>query len=129
MCHRLGCYGLDDLIVAGREVVWYQNTGSATAPKLGASQLLVRGSLDFHVEIPDAERTAPTRSYSVCVVDFDADGRFDLLLGNHCIILHAVCLQHPWFDGEQYGRLIYCLIPTQIGELQAMLPSDCSMRR
>jgi hypothetical protein len=75
-----------DLIVGADDgsVVWHRNIGSATQPKLAAAQKLIdvspvgwRG---------DSERQPGQWGLRVkpCVVDWNGDGRLDLLLGDYC---------------------------------------------
>jgi hypothetical protein len=76
--------GKPDLIVGAGDgsVVWYRNEGTATAPKLAAAQVLVPPSpspwRDDKARHPNdwGVRVKP------CVVDWDGDGRLDLLLGD-----------------------------------------------
>jgi hypothetical protein len=75
-----------DLIVGTDDgsVVWYRNVGSATEPKLEAARTLVGKS---PVGWGGDDRRGP-RDWGLrvkpCVVDWDGDGRLDLLLGDLC---------------------------------------------
>jgi len=75
--------GLDDLVVGrGSDVVWYRNTGTKGRPVFEAPRLLasnIRASWRGY-ERPDNE---PASFHAICVADFNADGRLDLLLGDN----------------------------------------------
>ncbi len=78
--------GLLDLLVGGGEggVVWHRNTGTAQKPQLAAAQQLIAKSPAPWSN--DANRRATdwgVRS-KICVVDYDRDGRLDVLLGDYC---------------------------------------------
>ncbi len=78
--------GKPDLIVGAGDgsVVWFRNTGTAQSPRFAAAQTLVPpsprpwsddkalGPADWGVRVKP------------CVVDWDGDGRLDLLLGDVC---------------------------------------------
>jgi hypothetical protein len=72
-------------LLAGRkgDIVWYRNTGEKGRPELQKPEILVSagdGSLG------DQRRDdQPARYHAICVADFNADGRLDLLLGDHFV--------------------------------------------
>jgi hypothetical protein len=75
-----------DLIVGAEDgsVVWYRNVGNATDPKLEGARTLIGkspigwGGDDNRRESDWGLRVKP------CVVDWNGDGRFDILLGDRC---------------------------------------------
>jgi hypothetical protein len=85
--------GKPDLVVGAGDgsVVWFRNEGTARKPRLAAAKVLVppspspwrddraRGRADWGVRVKP------------CVVDWDGDGRLDLLLGDLC----GGCEQRP----------------------------------
>jgi hypothetical protein len=78
--------GLLDLIVGSAEgnVHWYRNSGTAARPELEPSkQLLGESPLGWK---GDEARRAGDWGLRVkpCVVDFNGDGKLDLLLGDRC---------------------------------------------
>ena len=78
--------GKPDLVVGSGDgsVVWFRNEGTASSPKLAAAQVLVPPSpspwRDDKARRPNdwGVRVKP------CVVDWDGDGRLDLLVGDLC---------------------------------------------
>jgi hypothetical protein len=77
--------GLADLIVGCGDgsVLWYRNVSTAKAPKLGAATTLVAASSFGSKHPPDASaRDKPCMRAKVCVVDWNGDGRLDLLVGD-----------------------------------------------
>jgi hypothetical protein len=80
------CDGRPDLVVGGGSgsVVWFRNEGKPKEPKLAAAQVLVppspSGWNDDKARRPNewGVRVRP------CVVDWDGDGKLDLLIGDLC---------------------------------------------
>ena len=77
-----------DLVIGSGDgsVVWYRNVGENAKPKFGARQELIparSGSifLTQYVE-PDEELLSSVRA-QIAVVDYDGDGRLDLLVGDY----------------------------------------------
>src|SRR5262249_36246002 len=65
-------------------VVWYRNAGTPRAPKLEAARPLIGPS---PIGWGDDERRKPGAwglRVKPCVVDWDGDGRLDILLGGRC---------------------------------------------
>lgn len=91
--------GTPDLVVgdADGRVVWFRNEGTAREPRLAAAQVLVppspspgrddsaRGPADWGIRVKP------------CVVDWDGDGRPDLLLGDLC----GGCERQPSRNAEE----------------------------
>jgi hypothetical protein len=78
--------GLLDLIVGSAEgnVLWYRNTGTSARPELEAGkELLGESPLGWK---PDSSRRPGDWGLRVkpCVVDYNGDGKLDLLLGDRC---------------------------------------------
>jgi hypothetical protein len=78
--------GLLDLIVGWGDgsVVWYRNVGSRTAPKLAKGFTLVPAAPppNYDANAPPSRDTKPGVRAKVCVVDWNGDGRLDLLVGD-----------------------------------------------
>jgi hypothetical protein len=76
--------GRADLLAGRRgDVVWYRNTGKRGSPALQEPEVLVAASeWSFGSEHRD---DLPARFHAICVTDFNADGRLDLLLGDHFV--------------------------------------------
>jgi hypothetical protein len=78
--------GLLDLIVAWGDgsVVWYRNVGSKTEPKLAKGITLVKRAPwpNYDDNAPPTEDNKPGVRAKVCVVDWNGDGRLDLLVGD-----------------------------------------------
>ncbi len=76
--------GRADLLAGRRgDIVWYRNTGKKGRPELQKPEILVPAS-DW--SLGDERRDdQPARYHAICVADFNADGRLDLLLGDHSI--------------------------------------------
>src|SRR5262249_32639259 len=75
-----------DLLVGAEDgsVVWYRNIGSAREPKLAAAQTLVgKSPIGWGSDGNRRERDWGLR-VKPCVVDWNGDGRLDLLLGDRC---------------------------------------------
>jgi hypothetical protein len=78
--------GRPDLVVGAEDgsVVWFRNAGTAAQPRLEAPRPLVGKS---PVGWNDDSRRGPNDwglRVKICVVDWDGDGRLDLLLGDRC---------------------------------------------
>lgn len=77
--------GVPDLIVGCGDgsVRWYRNVGTPKVPKLAAAKVLVHES-SFGKKFPPqpSAKDQPCMRAKVCVVDWDGDGRLDLLLGD-----------------------------------------------
>lgn len=77
--------GVADLIVACGDggVRWYRNVGTPKEPKLAAAKELIHES-NFGKKYPPepSVKDQPCMRAKVCVVDWDGDGRLDLLVGD-----------------------------------------------
>jgi hypothetical protein len=78
--------GLLDLIVGWGDgsVVWYRNVGSKTEPKLAKGVTLVPAAPppNYDANAPASRDAKPGVRAKVCVVDWNGDGRLDLLVGD-----------------------------------------------
>lgn len=79
--------GLRDLVIGAGDgsVVWCQNTGSETKPDFASPETLVVAPPEEASYEPYPHGTLPKRPgirTKVCVADYDADGRVDLLVGD-----------------------------------------------
>jgi hypothetical protein len=78
--------GLPDLIVGWGDgsVFWYRNVGSRTQPKLAVGVRLVRPAPEpnYDDNAPPSRDAQPGQRAKVCVVDWNGDGRLDLLVGD-----------------------------------------------
>lgn len=76
--------GKPDLIVGSAEgdVVWYPNSGTATAPQLGPAKTLVPKSVASQGARPDPGPGEWGTRVKPCVFDWDGDGKLDLLIGD-----------------------------------------------
>lgn len=74
---------LDLLVGAGDGSVWfYRNVGTARAPKLAAGVQLVSPGENRYGEDAPKEPRRGTRA-KICAIDYDGDGRLDLLVGDY----------------------------------------------
>ena len=75
-----------DLIVGWGDgsVVWYRNVGTKTEPKLAKGVTLVPAAPppNYDDNAPPSRDSKPGVRAKVCVVDWDGDGRLDLLVGD-----------------------------------------------
>lgn len=72
---------LDLIVGAGDGSVWfYRNISDAKTPKLAAGRMLVEPGSDIGEETPKVRRRGVRAK--VCVVDWNGDGRLDLLVGD-----------------------------------------------
>jgi hypothetical protein len=73
---------IDLLVGAGDGSVWfYRNVGTKTAPKLAAGvQLVGPGEARYGADAPKEARRGVRAK--ICAVDYDGDGRLDLLVGD-----------------------------------------------
>jgi hypothetical protein len=78
--------GLLDLIVGWGDgsVVWYRNVGSRMEPKLAKGVTLVPAAPapNYDDNAPPSRNSGPGVRAKVCVVDWNGDGRLDLLVGD-----------------------------------------------
>ncbi|MEX2559174.1 MAG: VCBS repeat-containing protein, partial [Pirellulales bacterium] len=74
--------GLADLIVGSGAggVIWFRNEGASGEPKLAKGVALVPDSPNQFGQKGDSDRCGMRTK--VCVADYDADGRLDLLVGD-----------------------------------------------
>lgn len=86
-----------DLLVAALDgrVVWYQNHGTATEPRLKGFIVLVRPST-VQAQMDDQRpKGHPGMQPAVDVADYNGDGRADLLLGDRCGRFRGAAPQLP----------------------------------
>ena len=76
--------GLHDLLIAGRDVVWYRNVGEQRNPILDSPKVLISNADSRYLfeSEDEVKRDWPAMTYSICVTDFDNDGLSDILLGD-----------------------------------------------
>jgi len=77
--------GVPDLIVGAGDgsVLWYRNVGTPKEPKLAAAKTLVAASSFGQKHPPDVSaKDQPCMRAKVCVIDWNGDGRLDLLVGD-----------------------------------------------
>jgi hypothetical protein len=77
--------GLFDLVCGsfGGGVYLYQNAGKPGQPVFGAPQTLVSAAEENHRGATATEPSRPTEGCYVDVVDYDGDGKLDLLVGGY----------------------------------------------
>ena len=75
-----------DLVVGCGDgsVLFYKNEGSAKEPKLAKAQTLVAKSDAFEGDGASKQTIRPGGRVKICVVDWNGDGRLDLLTGDFC---------------------------------------------
>lgn len=76
-----------DLVVSSSDgsVGWYQNSGTATKPTLGARRLLVEAKAEnkfLKRTLEAGDPVTPGVRAQICVTDYDGDGWLDLVLGD-----------------------------------------------
>ncbi len=84
--------GAWDLVVGSSDgsVVWFRNLGSKTEPRFGPEQTLVEAKAEskFLTQyLEPGESPAPGVRAQICVVDYDRDGRLDLLVGDYSMLV------------------------------------------
>jgi hypothetical protein len=80
--------GLFDLVIGSGDgsVVWHKNVGTSGKPKFGAQQPLIpaRSENIFLTQyLEPEEEPSPAVRAQIAVVDYDGDGRQDLLVGDY----------------------------------------------
>jgi hypothetical protein len=98
--------GLWDLVVGAADgsVVWYRNKGEKKAPAFAASQELLPALaenkfLTQYLAPGDAPRRGVRNQ--ICVVDYDRDGKLDLLVGDYSSVLR----QKPDLGADEKAKL------------------------
>ncbi|MCA9015257.1 MAG: VCBS repeat-containing protein, partial [Planctomycetaceae bacterium] len=80
--------GLWDILAGSDEgsVVWYRNVGSKTAPQFAESQILVPKHDGFGYDLVrwSEQDIVPGIRSQIEVVDYNKDGKLDLILGDFC---------------------------------------------
>jgi hypothetical protein len=84
--------GAWDLVVGSSDgsVVWFRNVGSKTEPRFGPEQTLVEAKADskfLSQYLEPGESPSPGVRAQICVVDYDRDGRLDLLVGDYSMLV------------------------------------------
>ena len=84
--------GAWDLVAGSSDgsVVWFRNMGSTTEPRFGAEQTLVEAKADskfLSQYLEPGESPSPGVRAQICVVDYDRDGRLDLLVGDYSMLV------------------------------------------
>ncbi len=76
--------GLDDLVAGhSRDLVWYRNVGEKGKPKFESPRFLI--PLEHRSPSREPPPDSPGFHHAFCVVDFNADGRLDILLGDRFV--------------------------------------------
>jgi hypothetical protein len=76
--------------VSDGSVVWFRNEGAANKPRFGeARELVAPKSKDkFLIQyLQPGQAVSPGVRAQICVIDYDGDGRLDLLLGDFSRII------------------------------------------
>ncbi len=84
--------GRDDLIAGRRyEIVWYRNVSNVGEPEFEEARTLI-GKPPVRADGEDdlGRRKSNMRIHAVCVADYDADGRLDLVVGDHYVVHREV---------------------------------------
>jgi hypothetical protein len=78
--------GRHDLLLGAGDgsVRWFRDLSASGPPVLGSGEVLVAGRTDHEPATEDRPPAPGTRS-KVCVADWNADGRPDLLVGDFCM--------------------------------------------
>ena len=77
--------GLDDLLCGHRgNIVWHRNIGKKGTPLFDKARILVAESVPVTYRYQGTRQ--PANFHAMSVADFNADGRLDLLVGDHMVL-------------------------------------------